>query len=292
MQVLERKILLEDSVDRTANSPTWGVMTATTFYIKINLTQNIDDMGLLTNIEYIPKDDISISQPDYTVLINKLSSSGITFPFMNGVKPNDTTNISKTDNVTLRLPNKKQSDYYVYGNSIISGLTDSKIDDIRSYDRNNIYRVGFDTHTETYVNYKNETINGVDRIFSMGEPRIYVFDTPNNNDLGTVNQKHGLRYLEYTGQTRTVTIDNINSTINLTSVNYIGEGINETNTSLSAMTKEEYLFGITTEPQVESDVFIDRGQVSVMDMHLRLSEIKNLDELARYGNGFYNLNKQ
>ena len=64
------------------------------------------------------------------------------------------------------------------------------------------------------------------------------------------------------------------------------------NSSLSAITKEEYLFGIIFPPEVKSEVFIERGITSVMDKHLRLSEIKNLNELSRYGNGFYKLNKQ
>jgi hypothetical protein len=29
-----------------------------------------------------------------------------------------------------------------------------------------------------------------------------------------------------------------------------------------------------------------------MDKHLRMSEIKNLGQLSRYGNGFYNLTKE
>jgi F0F1-type ATP synthase membrane subunit a len=52
------------------------------------------------------------------------------------------------------------------------------------------------------------------------------------------------------------------------------------------------LFGIISRPEVESDVFIDRGTISVMDYHLKLSEIKNLGQLTRYGNGFYKINKQ
>lgn len=294
MEVIKRKILLENSVDRTPNSPTWGVMTATTFYIKINLTQNIDDMGLFTDIEYIPQSQVASSQPDYTLLEDKLSASGITFPFMTGATQPIITGITGTNKFILRMPNNNESDYYDYGNLIVSGLTDSKIEDVKSYNRLNQYRIGFDTHTETYNNYKtpNEVVLGVDRIYSMGEPRIYVFDTPNDGNLGTSNQVYGIRYLEYTGETRNVVIDNITSTINLTSFYYKGEGWNETNTSLSAITQEEYLFGITTRPEVESDVFIDRGQTSVMDMHLRLSEIKDLGELSRYGNGFYKLNKQ
>ena len=72
MEVVKRKVLLESSTDRTFNSPNWSVMTATTFYLKVMLTQNMDDMGLFTDIEYIPKSNLAISQPDYTLLINKL----------------------------------------------------------------------------------------------------------------------------------------------------------------------------------------------------------------------------
>lgn len=292
MEVLKRKILLEDSIDRNYNSPTWGTITATTFYLKINLTQTVDDMGLFTDIEYIPKDNNNPSSPDYTLLVDKLSSSGFTFPFMTGATSQPMTGITSTNKNILRMPSSVESDYYVYGNSLITGFTDSKLEDVKSYDRNNQYRIGFDTNSQDYINYNNLNILGVDRIFSMGEPRIYVFNTPNDSNLGTNNQIYGLQYLDYTGETRSVVIDNINSTIPLTQFKYIGEGWNETNTSLSAITKEEYLFGIINPPEVQSDVFIDRGQTSVLDIHLRLSEIKNLGELSRYGNGFYKLNKQ
>ena len=79
--------------------------------------------------------------------------------------------------------------------------------------------------------------------------------------------------------------------IPLTNFNYKGQGWNETDVSLSALTKEEYLFGIISPPEVQSDVFIDRGETTVMDKHLRMSEIKNLGQLERYGNGYYNLTK-
>ncbi len=92
--------------------------------------------------------------------------------------------------------------------------------------------------------------------------------------------------------TREVVINSAKQSIPTTIVNYIGQGWNQTNTSLAAITKEEYLFGIVSRPEVENDVFIDRGQTNVMDLHLRLSEITNMEELVRYGNGYYKINKQ
>jgi hypothetical protein len=290
MEVIKRKILLEDSIDRTNNSNKWGTITATTFYLNVLLTQNVDDMGLFIDSEFIQQDKAD-GAVDYSVLVSKLNTLGYTFPFMTGALPQNLTNVGGTDKAILRLPNSVESDYYVFGNLPITGNTDSKIEDVKSYKASNQFRVNFNTSTETYVNYNNLTVMGVDRIKSMGEPKIYVFDTENDANLGTNNQTTGIQYRDYSGSTKLRTNGVVNL-VPLSTFRFIGEGWNETNTSLSALTKEEYLFGIISPPEVQSDVFIDRGATSVLDMHLRLSEIGNISELTRYGNGFYKLNKQ
>lgn len=292
MEVVKRKILLEDSIDRTFNSPTWGDITASTFYINVMITQNMDDMGLFTDMSYISGSTSPSSQPDYTILSDKLNASGFTFPFMVGITPGTMTGITGTTQVVLRLPSQTEASWYNYGNLVITGATDSKIEDLRSYDALIPFKVGFDMDKNVYIDYQGVLISGVSRVSSVGEPRVYVFDTLNDANLGTPSQIYGLEYQDYTGNTRIVTIDGSRVTIPLTTFNYIGQGWNETNTSLSALTKEEYLFGIISPPEVQSDVFIDRGITTVMDRHLRLSEIKNLGDLVRYGNGFYNLTKE
>ena len=281
MEVIKRKILLEDSIDRSSKDhKKWGTLTATTFYIKILLTQNIDDMGMFTDMDYIVKDKAA-TPVDYTLLTNKLTELGVTFPFMNGAYIPTITKLNTPQNLwnVLRYPTNKESNYYNFVDLVITATTDSRIEDVTSYSAVNPFRTNFDVNTETYKNYEGISIDGVDRIKSMGDPKIYVFDTPNDIKLGTDAQVSGLQFKEYSATTNSV-------------VRYIGEGFNETNISLSALTKEEYLFGIISPPEVENDVFIERGITSVMDMHLRLSEIKNLRELESYGNGYYKLNKQ
>lgn len=291
MEVIKRKILLEDSIDRGANSPTYGAITATSFYIKVMINQDIDDMGLFTDMNFTPNDGINQNPADYTVLINKLSLSGITFPFMVGVTPVQMTGITGTTALVLRVSGTTSLDHFNYGNLKITGATDSKIEDVRSYNATNPFRVGFNTSTGVYTDYVGSSVNGVDRVKSLGEPSIYVFDTEDDTNLGQSTQTTGLQYKDYTGKTRNVKIDGLNTVIPLTTFQYIGEGWNETNVTLSALTKEEYLFGIISPPEVESDVFIDRGATTVFEKHLRLSEVRNLAELVKYGNGFYNLTK-
>jgi hypothetical protein len=291
MEVIKRKILLEDSTDRSFNSPTWGVMTASTFYINVMLTQNMDDMGLFTDMSFISASTATQDQPDYSILANKLSASGITFPFMTSAPPPVITGITGTTKLVLRIPGNNETYYYNYGGLTITGNTDSKIEDLRSYNGANPFQVGFDMEKNQYFYYNGVGVSGHSRIVSMSEPKIYVFDTLIDGNTGTLNQVYGIAYTEYSGQTRLVTVNGKNVLIPVTTFNYKGQGWNDTNVSLSALTKEEYLFGIISPPEVQSDVFIDRGETTVMDKHLRMSEIKNMGQLERYGNGFYNLTK-
>jgi hypothetical protein len=291
MEVQKHKILLENSTNRINGSKKWGDLTATTFYINVFLTQNYDDMGLFTDITFISGDTNSNSV-DYSILISKLISNGYNFPFMNNSTPPIIDNLNQTEKLTIREVGAEQSDFYFYGSNRISGTTDSKIDELKSYKQTQTYIPGFNISTEDYYNFQNSLINGVSKVISLGEPKTYAFDAVSDINIGTNNQQNGIYYKDYTGITKTIIIDGIRYVVPITTFNFKGEGINETNTSLSALTKEEYLFGVVSKPEIENDVFIERGVLSVTDKHVRMSEIKNLGELQRYGNGFYKITRE
>lgn len=289
METIKKRILLEDSVDRNYGSKTWGSITASTFYLNIQLNQTIDDMGLFTDLTFIEqKDGATVN---YDILIDKLQSEGYSFPFMNNVRPIDFSQmLSPLDRVVLRLPKKTLSQYYFYGNNVLSGFTDSKINDVRSYKKTEPYIPNFNINTEDYNNYLGVLIEGVNRVVTVGEPKTYVFDAVSDLNIGTSNQTTGLQYSDFSGFSSTIlNADGID--FPSTSFRFITEGWNQTNTSLSALGKEEFLFGIISRPEVENDVFIDRGVTPVLDYHLRLSEIKNLGQLQQYGNGYYKIDR-
>lgn len=58
------------------------------------------------------------------------------------------------------------------------------------------------------------------------------------------------------------------------------------------ITRNEYFIGFVVEPDIFSDVFVERGQQGVMEKNLRLTEIDNTGELEIYGNGYFNVRKQ
>jgi hypothetical protein len=292
MEVIKRTISFEPATVRyTGGTSPYGTMTADTFYINVMLTQNIDDMGMYTDMSFISGSTLPSEQPDYTTLINKLIGSGLTFPFMYGIQPPTPT--GPIDNTNIRLTGDSLSDYWVYA-SRITGFTDSKKTDVKGYSNTQPFQTGFDINKTIYTNYIGNTIDGRTRITYQSLPSLsavtYVFDANNDVNIGTVNQNSGILYTDYSGLTRQVT-DSLGNKIAtpLTTMQYDGEGWNQTNTSLSAQTKEEYLFGITQPPEVQSDVFIDRGGITVLEKHLRLSEIESLEHLERYNNGFYKI---
>ena len=292
MEVIKRKILLEEATIRTSGD-TWGTIPSDTFfYVKIPIYQKIDDMGLFTDMTFIPKTTV-VSQPDYTILIDKLNAAGLYFEFMklNNFPQTYQYDTDIFDVYTLRIPMSVVSDFYNFGNISLSGLTDTKLDDVRSYSSSQPYKLNFDINKETYQNYNNVTVDGVNRIISFGSvlsgnPITYIFD----RDLTQPNT--GIEYADYDTTLRLEIFsgDNVNNTT-ATTFKFVTEGWNQTNTSLSALMKEEFLLGIISRPEVENDVFIDRGVVPVLDFHLRLSEIRNIGELQEYGNGYYRIDR-
>jgi len=226
-------------------------------YLKIPLTQKIEDLGLMTDFPF-----------QDGVVINK-SSGGLPLNFMN-------------DGVTSR--------FYVAG-GIVNYGSDSKLEVVRTYDNDNQYIENFDTKKESYLNFQQEDINGVDRVVSInGEEIIYTTDAKRDSSIGSQNQITGIQYTD--NPEDGVPIPNeLDNNVTTTKVHYRAEGWNETNVSTDPQIQEEYLLGIISQPEVESDVFIDRTTFSVLDKHLRLSEVESLEHLTRYGNGFYNINR-
>lgn len=277
MELLKKTISLEPLIDRRDNSPTYGTITATSIYINVNLTQTFEDGGQFTNAIYIPK-NIGINvPPDYTILRNKLSASGITFPFMQGITPVSADTVLS---YRIRVTGITQSDYFDFPNVIITGATASRLSDNKTYANNNQLVLNFDTNSEVYTDVSGNTVDGVDRVTALGNPIIYVFGADKNDlFIGTINQRAGMVFQDTSGSTKS-------------QFSFAAQGFNMTNTVLSALTKEEYLFGVTSQPEVQSDLFIDRGITAVFERHLKLSEITNLAELQRYGKGYYNLTKQ
>tara|TARA_R110002050_G_scaffold79261_1_gene169303 strand:- start:19403 stop:20257 length:855 start_codon:yes stop_codon:yes gene_type:complete len=284
MEVIKRKISLDDYTSRVQEN--WGELTVDNFHINLFITQDSDDMGIMTDLPFIERNN---TQPNYSILIDKLQSNNQIFNFMVGGEfPPQNSNQH-----IIRDPEKDLSDYFIEGSSI-SGFTEDRLDLVKSYDKDNTYKVGFDVTKEVYIDYKSDNIDGVSRVISNNNlnPIIYTEDVDSSDPtIGLETQSTGILFKTFNDTLRSVNNDYGEFTIPLTQMYYHAQGFNITNSSLSASIKEEYLLGVTSTPEVESDVFIDRGRTTILQSHLQLSEITNMGELINYGNGSYKIIK-
>jgi len=169
-------------------------------------------------------------------------------------------------------------DFFNNGNETITAITDSRLIELRSYDNSNPYHINEDQNPEVYLDINDNIVNGVDRLLELTPKQRYVMGVdPADPNFGTSGVTVGM-YFEDQGSDQTI-------------VNYRGQGWNQTNTSYSAMTKQEYLFGVVESPEITNDLFIDRGQTTVSDRHTRMSEISSLGDLINYNNGFFNVTR-
>lgn len=291
MEVKKLKILLSDYVSREPNN-SYGTLTATSLTLNVFLTQEIKDVGMFLDLPFIPYKS-GYPPLSYNPIPQKLLNyGGGDFNFIN--QPGSNFYPTGPNDNNIRYKYRTESDYYT-NNIIVSGLTEDRLEMVSSYGYtgHTKYIPGFNMERGLYYNHVNSPINGVTRVISINDfnPIIYTEDGDlNDPNLGTMLQSDGILFKTYTGQTRNVfnPVTSVEA-IPVTKMYYHGQGVNETNSTLSNLVTQEYLLHITQRPKVESDLFIDRGIASVLQSHIQMSEIRTLDQLINYGNGFYNM---
>ena len=140
---------------------------------------------------------------------------------------------------------------------VISGYTKSSLSDLQVYGPKTSlvggkYRVGPVTGSSGAVGVFNGTPSNAD----------YTAYTINNID-----------YYDYPDD---VTI-------------FIVSGVSSVDYVCSAITKNEVLLNVIFEPEVQSNVFIERGKNSGLERLIRLGEVDNIGDLEKYGYGFFNI---
>jgi hypothetical protein len=68
-------------------------------------------------------------------------------------------------------------------------------------------------------------------------------------------------------------------------------GFTQNDLILSALTKNEGLLNVIDQPEVQTNVFIERGKQSVLEYVERLGEVDNVGDLEKYGYKFFKVKK-
>ena len=113
----------------------------------------------------------------------------------------------------------------------------------------------------------------------------YVFNK-NNQVFGQVN----LITADVTGYT----INNVDyyDLINGKTLYVVnGSGLTANDIVASAITKNEYLLDFVMAPEIQTDIYVERGKYSAFESLQRLGEVDNIGDMVRYGYGFFKINK-
>lgn len=149
----------------------------------------------------------------------------------------------------------------------------------------------FDYTTYSFENFSiDEENNGV----SYEETYYYDPDVFGNYDLNNPDEsaKNGIYGVFNTSSLKVDIVKNFSDETVLTSERIsnsiskksIGDTIYSQN-----IRKDEFL-GVTFLPIVEKDILVDRGVNAAFERHLKLGEVRTLDDLENYGNGgFFNI---
>lgn len=261
-----KQLILQNAEDVEKN---WGKFKHDTIYLNLFLTQNIDDMGIFTDVDFV-------DQPaSYQLLFDKFSA--FTTPTPSFLLFSGSTS-DPSIRYIARFSGYTASNYFA-SNGLVSGLTDSKLYSVTSYSSGTPYIIG--------LNFSDDP-NYYTGINSIGVDNYgYSIDALSTNVFGS-----GLQYKTYNFN-RLVYNSTVDQYFNIpyTTFQYNSEGWNNSNTSLSALTKEEIYFGVVFSPKIDNNVFIDRGSTGVFTNQSRLSSILSVGLLEIYGNKYYNLIK-
>jgi hypothetical protein len=250
MEYIRRNILLENSTSRDGDV-NYGELTATTFNIPLFLTQQFDDIGLYTDMEYLATPPL-VNPPNF---------------YIEGFRPTGVT-----------------ADMY-YGPSVtITGTTDDlNLLEVKGYNELNPYVPGLNQATNKYIRY-----DGVISYNQATQTVVYVIggDSDVNGDYiaGT-----GVVYTTYLNDWVNPGLDENGQPVKpyqRTTFSFVSDGRTALNTSLSALTKEEEFLGVVFPQEIQSEVFIERGAEDIFEKHMVLAEIKTVNEIDNYRGGY------
>jgi len=178
---------------------------------------------------------------------------------------------------------------------LITGTTQHRLDVVKSYDPSNPFVVG--------INPSNG--NGVTSV----TVDVDNIQTVNYNIDGISYSTKLIKNINLVDKPTGVTTPNLNSPISTTR-SYRPRVVNErsiqpdvhypttfsytvsvTDETDYFIFKDEVKMGVVFTPKVYEEVFIERQSISVFEAQARLSEIRTLEDLVEYNNGFYNVTK-
>ena len=238
--------------------------------IDIFLTQDFDDMGIFLDAEFTYS-GITLNPPPPTTYPPPPDPLGVPMGPFNSF-------------VYGRLPGAPL-DFFIPTQLPIAGdCDDSNVDTVQSYKKvpvinTPIFNPLLNLSEDITLTFNGTIIDNVTSVTYVIGGAVDVF--------GQLLPNSGVEFVTF----KNIYVDSTDESgkpIRYKKTNFSSEmpGITNKNVVLSALTKQEEYLGIVFKPEVESEVFIDRGVADIFEKHAMLSEIKSTNDIDNNRGGF------
>jgi hypothetical protein len=206
----------------------------------------------ITKTITIPFDDVIITNPNGTA----------TFTPAGG---NWTGTSFNYDYIFSGDSNTDINDFFSYNYTtipfLVSGNTESTINDLAQYGpKSSLYGGKFKIGIQV-----TGTTGSVGTVWGPDPDGLYTAYTINQID-----------YFDYE---------------NFTIFMVYSSGFTQDNIIMTGLTKNEALINVIDQPEVQTNVFVERGKNSALEYIERIGEVDNVGDLEKYGYGFFNVKK-
>jgi hypothetical protein len=162
--------------------------------------------------------------------------------------------------------NPNLNDYFVNDFTsipfIITGYTKSTLNDISQYKGNST------------VNGKSFKLN---QSVTGASGTVGIYNGESEDGLSVGYNVNGIDYYDYVDGTTVYIV--------------ASSGLTSDNLIMTAITKDETLLNVVDEPQIFSNVYIERGKISPFEKVRRLGEVSTIGGLVSYGYKYFNVEK-
>ncbi len=239
--------------------------------------------------------DFNPTEPFNTYLPNYLTHNYVPLPAtytisISGVTPWGINIVQKTIDVPftgMTIPNPNGTAYFVPGEGEWSGIptsydyifTGDSVNEVSAQTSNNFTSIPFAVTGSTFSRLNDLAQYGTTKFL----PGLVV-----TGSSGIV----GVYYGTTSNGVVTYMIDNVlfydypNGT---TMYNILSSGLTIDTITQVPIVKDESLIGVVMEPEVQSNIFIERGKNTALERIERLGEIDNMGDLEKYGYSFFNV---
>lgn len=299
MQYIKRKRLLENYRLR-GNSSNYGEIldkktdnlgnplkdslgndVTNTIDIDIFITQNYEDMGMMTDQTFIPFD------VNYVGLDENITLLGKSYRQTKLVTP-----LNFNSAIDGRFPGVTPIEYN-HPPVTITGETDDKyLLNVRSYkidvNNNPIYKNNLNMSSDIKTTFNgvisNNPVTGIEYIIGGAVNNLGIRVPNTGIKFNTLYDKYisKKRNNGKVDRWKKTTYEYKSHGLSLTDNGFMGA-----NVTLSATSKDEEYFNVVSPPEVRDRVFINRGGEDIFERHSIMSEIKTRNDIDEYRDKYF-----